>query len=118
MHIEQGTDAAVLAVAEMPASLAPFGEGNAIDPATAYHATTSISCEFEVKEPSRSCPAGVKRKWGENGTHLLEVTKPDGPKGALYFRDTAPYGAESAEADGWAGWDFKVSRQGEDTLIR
>jgi hypothetical protein len=95
-----------------------YGEGDAVDPATGYHATTTIPCGFGGKGLTQSCPAGVKRKWGDDGTHLVEVSKPDGRKRALYFRDTTPYGADSAEADGSAGWDFKVERQGDDSIIR
>jgi hypothetical protein len=104
--------------AGLPSGQPAYGEGDAIDPATGYHATTSIPCGFEGKDPTGSCPAGVKRKWGEDGTHLVEVTKPDGRKRAIYFRDTTPYGADSAQSDGSAGWDFKVERQGDETLVR
>ncbi|MCJ8190699.1 hypothetical protein [Sphingomicrobium aestuariivivum] len=80
------------------------------DPETGYNATAQVACGFESAPPTGNCPAGIKRRWGDDGTHLLEVEKPDGRKRAIFFRDTTPYGADSAQADGSAGWDFDVTR--------
>lgn len=84
---------------------------------TDYNATATIKCGFGGKPPTQSCPAGVKRNWGENGTNLVEVTKPDGRKRAIFFTGTTPDGADSAQSDGSAGWDFKVNRKGDMVTI-
>ena len=84
---------------------------------TDYNATTLLECGFGGKPPTDSCRAGVKRNWGEAGKHLVEVTKPDGRKRAIFFDGTTPFGADSAESDGSAGWDFAVAREGDRTTI-
>ena len=86
---------------------------DALVPGTEYHATTTLSCGFDGGPPVQQCDAGVIRNWGEDGTHLVEVTKPDGTKRALFFNGTTPYGADSAQADGSAGWDFAYTRDGD-----
>ena len=101
------------AVASEPA----YGEGDAKVAGTDYNATASIKCGFGNAEPTQDCEAGVKRNWGEDGTTLVEVAKPDGRKRALFFKGTEPYGADSAQADGSAGWDFKTSRDGDRVTI-
>ena len=106
-------------LAESAAAAASYAEGeDALVPGTDYHATTVVPCGFGGAEPTDSCPAGVKRKWGEDGTSLVEVTKPDGMKRAIYFRGTTAYGADSAEADGSAGWSFEVSRRDDQSEIK
>jgi hypothetical protein len=106
-------------IAETQSGTLPYYESeDALVPGTDYHATTEIPCGFEGADPTGSCFAGVKRKWGEDGTTLVEVTKPDGSKRAIYFRDTTPYGADSAEADGSAGWKFEVSRRDDESVIK
>lgn len=85
---------------------------------TDYHATTILKCGFANKPATESCDAGVKRNWGAPGEHLVEVTKPDGRKRAIFFRGTTPYGADSAQADGSAGWDFVTSRAGDEVTVR
>jgi len=84
---------------------------------TDYHATTDIACGFGNAEPTSTCPAGVKRNWGEDGTSLVEVSKPDGFKRAISFMGTTPFSADSAESDGSAGWEFNVSRDDKDNSI-
>ena len=84
---------------------------------TEYNATTILDCGFGGAAPTQSCDAGVVRNWGEDGTHLVEVTKPDGRKRAIFFTGTTPTGADSAEADGSAGWDFDVTRNGDMVTI-
>lgn len=39
-----------------------YGMGDAVDPATGYHATTDIPCSFDGSAPRQSCAAGIKRK--------------------------------------------------------
>ena len=90
---------------------------DALVPGTNYHAVAEVQCGFDGAEPSARCEAGVIRRWGSDGTTLVEISKPDGIKRAIFFRGTTPYGADSAEADGSAGWDFKFSRRDDQTLI-
>tara|TARA_R110000850_G_scaffold32286_1_gene88886 strand:+ start:64 stop:576 length:513 start_codon:yes stop_codon:yes gene_type:complete len=106
---------------EAPAMASPVAamseSEDALVPGTEYNATTEIACGFNGNAPDRSCPAGVKRQWGEDGTTLVEVAKPDGFKRAIFFRGTTPYGADSAEADGSAGWDLESSRKGDQVTV-
>ena len=90
---------------------------DAVVEGTEYNATSMIHCGFEGADPTETCDAGVIRQWGEDGTTLVEVTKPDGMKRAIFVRGTEPYGADSAEADGSAGWDFKTTRDGDRVTI-
>ena len=85
---------------------------------TDYNATTDIKCGFKSAAPTQSCPAGVKRNWGDDGSNLVEVTKPDGRKRALFFTGTTPTGADSAQSDGSAGWDFDYTRNGDMVTIK
>ena len=102
---------------------AGMGENGPVDtadakvPGTEYDATTIMSCGLGGGAPTSTCDAGVIRQWGEDGTTLVEVTKPDGKKRAIFFKGTEPYGADSAQADGSAGWDFKSSRSGDQVTI-
>ena len=110
------TDAAVEAdvLADQPA----YGEGDALVAGTDYNATTLLSCGFDNAAPTQTCEAGIKRNWGEEGQHLIEVTKPDGFKRAIFLRGTEPYGADSAQADGSAGWDFTTTRDGDMVTVK
>lgn len=85
---------------------------------TEYNATTILDCGFDGAAPTQSCDAGIVRNWGEQGSHLIEVSKPDGFKRAIFFEGTTPIGADSAEADGSAGWDFEFTRDGDRTTIQ
>lgn len=97
---------------------APPASEDALVPGTDYSATTILSCGFDGAPPTQKCDAGIKRNWGNTpGEHLVEVSKPDGRKRAIFFRGTEPYGADSAEADGSAGWDLKWTRSGDQTTI-
>ena len=84
---------------------------------TDYDATTILKCGFDGKSPTQSCNAGVKRKWDEKGNAMVEVTKPDGRKRAIFFNGIEPFSAESAQSDGSAGWDFKTRRDGDRVTI-
>ncbi|WP_247712913.1 hypothetical protein [Qipengyuania intermedia] len=95
-----------------------YGEGDAMVAGTDYNATTILDCGFDNAPPTQSCEAGVKRNWGEDGTHLVEVSKPDGSKRAIFFNGTEPYGADSAQADGSAGWDFTTTRDGDQVTVK
>ncbi len=113
------TDDANAGLAEMQPSDVPVGGGrDAPVPGTDYDATAAAPCGLEGAAPTVNCPAGVKRNWGEDGTTLVEITKPDGRTRAIYFRGSTPFGADSAEADGSAGWDFEFSREGDEITVR
>jgi len=109
---------------EIPADLAMSppvaiadADSDALVPGTNYHATAQVPCAVDGGPAKQSCPAGVIRKWGEDGTTLVEVTRPDGRKRALFFRGTTAYGADSAQADGSAAYDFKATRKGDESAI-
>ena len=92
---------------------------DAIVPGTDYNATAPIPCGFGGAAPSATCEAGVVRNWGgEAGSALVEVQKPDGFKRAIFYNGLEPYGTDSAEADGSAGWDFVTSRDGDRVTIQ
>lgn len=93
------------------------GAGDALVAGTDYNATSMIPCGVDRAQPTASCDAGVKRNWGDDGTTLVEVTKPDGRKRAIFFNGTTPTGADSAQADGSAGWDFSSTRDGDRVTI-
>ncbi|PLW69522.1 hypothetical protein C0039_07500 [Pseudohalioglobus lutimaris] len=104
----------------MPSSLAPANPEpvDALVPGTRYHATAQLPCSIDGEIAGQRCPAGVIRNWSEDGTTLVEVSKPDGMRRALFFQGNRAIGADSAEADGSAGWDFKVTRDGDTSVIR
>ena len=96
----------------------PAAAGNdALVAGTEYNATTTLPCDFGGAAPTQTCEAGAKRNWGEDGTNLVEVTKPDGRKRAIFFNGTEPYSADSAQSDGSAGWDFETQRDGDRVTI-
>lgn len=94
------------------------GEEDALVPGTEYHATTTIDCATDGGEPVAQCDAGVIRNWGdEPGGALVEVTRSDGTKRAIFFRGTEAYGADSAQADGSTVHAFSVVRNGDQSTI-
>lgn len=101
----------------MPEMQMPVDVEDALVPGTNYNATAQVPCGMNGADPTTNCPAGVIRNWGEDGTTLVEVTKPDGRTRAIFFRGTEPYGADSAQADGSAGWDFETTRNGDEVTI-
>jgi len=103
--------------APAPTAASAAATGDALVPGTDYHATAPLPCSFGEGAAMAQCDAGVKRKWGEDGTTLVEISKPDGRKRAIFFRGTTAYGADSAQADGSAGWEFKVTREGDESTI-
>ena len=100
------------------APAAPAAEGDAMVPGTEFNATASIPCAFDGAAVEGGCQAGVKRGWADDGGAMVEVTKPDGRTRAIFYNPAgAPFSADSAESDGSAGWDFKVTRQGDTNVI-
>ena len=101
-----------------PATAAVDANGDALVPGTEYHATTNLICAINGTQIAAGCPAGVKRGWGDDGGALIEITKPDGSMRAI-FTDAAgtPTGADSAEADGSAGWTMVITPRGEVSVV-
>lgn len=85
---------------------------------TDYQATASVLCIINGEVIEGGCIAGVKRGWTDDGGALVEITKPDGSKRAI-FTDAVgnPMGADSAEADGSAGWTMVITRAGTTNVI-
>ncbi|MBM3594965.1 MAG: hypothetical protein FJX31_04045 [Alphaproteobacteria bacterium] len=90
---------------------------HALVPGTDFNATAQISCSATEGAPLQPCEARVKRRWTTEGNALVEVTKLDGTRRAIFFEGTSPYGAESAQADGSAGWEFRVRRDDRDNIV-
>ncbi|MCA0910735.1 hypothetical protein [Qipengyuania gaetbuli] len=111
-------EAKTTADAATEAAQPAYGEGDALVAGTDYNATTLLKCGFDNAAPEQTCEAGIKRNWGEEGQHLIEVSKPDGFKRAIFLRGTEPYGADSAQADGSAGWDFATTRDGDQVTVK
>jgi hypothetical protein len=82
-----------------------------------FNATAELPCATNGAEPKLRCKAGVKRKWGEDGTTIVEVTRPDGGTRSLFFRGTEAFSASSSEADGSAAYAFKTERVGDESRI-
>ena len=114
---DEGADGSKAAAVAGNGPPPPPEDGDALVPGTEYNATAQIQCGFDGEAPTQSCDAGVIRNWGEDGTTLVEVQKPDGSKRAIFVEGTTPIGADSAEADGSAGWDFTVSRDSDRVTI-
>ncbi len=84
---------------------------------TDFNATAELPCATDGGDTKLRCKAGVKRKWGEDGTTIVEVTRPDGGTRSLFFRGTEAFSASSSEADGSAAYAFKAVRSGDETRI-
>lgn len=89
----------------------------ASNPGSGYQASREVQCSVNGRAPRQRCWAGVIRRWQPDGTTLVEVTKPDGRKRALYFRGIDAYGADSAQSDGSAAWRLRSVRRGDATHI-
>ncbi|MXO59539.1 hypothetical protein GRI89_08290 [Altererythrobacter salegens] len=97
---------------------APIASNDALVAGTKFNATSVIKCGFGGAAPTGTCDAGVIRDWGSDGMNMVEVTKVDGSKRAIYFNGTTPTGADSAQADGSAGWKFSSTRNGDTVTIK
>lgn len=103
----------------------PTGDANAgmtlTDDATVdgsdFNATAELPCSTDGAAPTQRCKAGVKRKWGEDGTTIVVVTRADGGTRSLLFKDGQALSADGAEADGSAGYDFRAERVGDETRV-
>lgn len=85
--------------------------------ALGFDATGTVRCALGDPKWVEDCPAGVKRKWGPEGATLVEVTKPDGSRRAIFFDGRRAYGAETAQADGSAAWQFEAQRKDGASVI-
>lgn len=99
-----------------PAPAADEGD-DALVSGTDYNATSEIPCSADGSTPSGSCKAGVKRNRGDDATTFVEITKADGMPRTIFFKDGKAFGADSAQADGSAAYDFKATRSGDNTNI-
>nr|WP_234038326.1 hypothetical protein [Erythrobacter sp. YJ-T3-07] len=102
---------------EADAALASTQDDPLVD-GTPYNATAAIRCGLDGDAPVSNCDAGVRRNWNGPGTALVEITKPDGRKRAIFFEDGVAFSAESAQSDGWAAYDFQAVRNEDQTTVR
>jgi hypothetical protein len=91
--------------------------GDAKVAGTDYHATAELPCSVTGGATDRNCPAGVKRNALDDGVTVVEVTRPDGRKRAIFFKDGKPFSADSAESDGSAAYQFSFTQQADEFLI-
>jgi heat shock protein HslJ len=90
---------------------------DALVPDTGYNATASVVCTFANGPSARRCEAGVRRRAGGDGTTFVEIRKPDGRTRVIFFRGATAYGADSAQADGSAGWVFEAKRRRDESVV-
>ena len=99
----------------------PAGDGDSRGDAkvegTDYNATAELPCAVDGGDTKLRCKAGVKRNWGDDGTTIVTVTRPDGGSRSLFFKDGKALSADGAEADGSAAYAFKAERVGDESLI-
>ncbi|MGB6909018.1 MAG: hypothetical protein WBE08_07800 [Methyloceanibacter sp.] len=86
--------------------------GDALVKDTDYHATGNVPCAMGGGKPTGSCPFGVKREG--NGSGMVTVTKPDGRKRTIFFKDGNATGADTSEAD---PGKFSVEKQGDVSIV-
>lgn len=93
-------------------------ESAAVENGGALDTTATIPCSFDGIVPTDACEAEITRKWGNDGSTLVEITKPDGFTRAIFINaDGTPFSADSAEADGSAAWDFTATMNGDKHVI-
>ena len=73
-----------------------------------FDAADTVSCAVGDPREVEECAAGVKREWGPERSTLVEVTKPDGSKRAIFFDGRTAYGAETDRQDGSARWKLRA----------
>lgn len=92
-------------------------QGDAKVEGTDYNATAELPCAVDGGDTKLRCKAGVKRNWGEDGTTIVTVTRPDGGSRSIFFKDGKALSADGAQADGSAAYAFKAERAGDETRI-
>lgn len=115
---DQATDSPAQEASAAAAGPVAAPSADALVAGTDYQATASVVCIINGDVIEGGCMAGVKRGWTDDGGTLVEITKPDGSKRAI-FTDAIgnPMGADSAEADGSAGWTMVITRAGTTNVI-
>jgi len=101
----------------VPIEIKEKSDPAALVPGTDFNAVGKVRCAIEGSFGETECDVGVKRRWTTEGNTLVEVTKPDGSRRAIFYEGRNPYGAETSQADGSAGWDFEARRSGGATVI-
>lgn len=95
------------------------GRGDATVAGTSFNATAQIPCAGIKGAKAGQCDAGVRRGAGVDGGTIVEVTWPGGGGRALFFdRGNAFLTAQSAQADGSAGYATKVTRRDDWQIIQ
>ena len=77
----------------------------------------AVACSVTGGETRHNCPASLMRDPRGDGVHVVEVTKPDGVRRAILFKDGKPLDAESADGDGSADYAFSFMQQGDEFLV-
>ena len=99
----------------------PMGDGGGTgsvfdDIVIEYDANAQVQCGLAGSLDS-TCDAGVIREAFDDGTTVVEITKPDGLPRVIFFLGGEATGADRAEADGSAGYEFTASRDDDNTVI-
>jgi hypothetical protein len=79
-----------------------------------FDATGQVPCAQSAGQPMTRCDFGVARAGGGDATVVL--TRPDGDKRAIFFRNGNPIGADTSEADGYH--ELSVTKEADLHLIR
>jgi hypothetical protein len=79
-----------------------------------FDARGQIPCAQNRGQPMGQCPFTVTRAGG--GTAVVNVTRPDGRKRAIFFEKGRPTGADLSQADG--NMDFRATRQADLNYIQ
>jgi hypothetical protein len=91
----------------------PSGGGDATVPGTNYNATGNIPCSMGGGQPTTSCSFGVIREG--NGSGSVTVTKPDGLKRVIFFKNGKAIGYDQSQADRGT---FSATKQSDLFIIR
>lgn len=95
------------------------GQGDSKVAGTDYHATSQIRCSGMRGASPGMCDAGVKRRVGDDGGSLIEVSWPGGGRRTLFFDAKGAFlSADGNQADGSAAYTAKVSRREDIQIIR
>ncbi|GAB4324714.1 MAG: hypothetical protein OHK0047_09250 [Leptolyngbyaceae cyanobacterium] len=89
------------------------GGGDATVPGTNYNATGNVPCSMGGGQPTTSCPFGVVREG--NGSGSVTITKPDGRKRVIFFKNGKAIRYDQSQADRGT---FSASKQGDLAIIR
>lgn len=96
---------------------APIESVDAKVAGTDYHATTTLGCSMTGGVPTGDCKAGVKRNPSGDRVNIVEITRPNGMKRTIYFRDGKPQHVDSAQSDGSAAYKFSFTQKDDEFLV-